>query len=297
MGQSASTRKSLKTTQRSTRDDATIHVGGVVHSWDDARGFGRIKAYGNIDDINPDGFVRCYYGALCQGRGGCLIEGRRVSFVVRHITLSDTLSDTAVQVPVAVEVDGSGVAWRTTPSADAEWSTHLRRVSWWVGASEDASRPPQPAEVAPGLYLGGVDEAKEISLLQYHEIDCVLCMALEMCRGRERQYSHEVEVLNIDAKDSEQYDLFMNDVPQALEFIARCKSQGRRVLVYCSEGANRGSAVCAAWLLSYERVPLGDTIRRLARCRGVVLQNDRFMRGLVSMAREKELLCDAGDTM
>merc|ERR1711988_237883 len=101
----------------------------------------------------------------------------------------------------------------------------------------------------------------------------------------ERGYPKSFLVLDIDAEDTADYDLFRNDMPQALGFVRRCLGEGRRILVHCFKGMNRSPAVCVAWLLEGQHVPLGEAVRRVASSRGVVLQNEAFLQGLAAMAR------------
>ena len=95
--------------------------------------------------------------------------------------------------------------------------------------------PPQPAEVSPGVFLGGFFEANDHTLLAARGIDCVLNMAAED-RNFLRPYPAHFNILHLDALDSVDYDIFNSDMPLALEFIRLCLSEGRRVLVHCAAG-------------------------------------------------------------
>ena len=73
--------------------------------------------------------------------------------------------------------------------------------------------------------------------------------------------SPDFDALDIDAEDSEDYDLFMEDVPRALAFLDKHLEDGRHVLVHCYAGMNRSAAVCAALLLLRDRRPLAEAVR------------------------------------
>eukprot|EP00746_Dinoflagellata_sp_MGD_P056123 gnl/MRDRNA2_/MRDRNA2_24357_c0_seq1.p1 gnl/MRDRNA2_/MRDRNA2_24357_c0~~gnl/MRDRNA2_/MRDRNA2_24357_c0_seq1.p1 ORF type:complete len:256 (-),score=48.35 gnl/MRDRNA2_/MRDRNA2_24357_c0_seq1:200-943(-) len=181
-------------------------------------------------------------------------------------------------------------------AGDVEWAEYFAILAENLSCSHEqlSMLPAQPAEVAPGVFLGGLDEAEAQSALMALNIDCILNMASCFCGPSSRRgYPKHFETLDIDAQDAEDYDIFSYDVPRALEFLQRCLGDGRRVLVHCYAGMNRSATVCAVWLLQQQRWPLGDIVRHLACKRGLVLQNITFLKGLVLMARESGLLSDA----
>lgn len=152
----------------------------------------------------------------------------------------------------------------------------------------DAELPPQPAEVAPGVFLGGIWEARDLNALHSRQIDCVLNMAsgsADCGPSALRGYPSLFAVLDLDAEDSMSYDMFANDVPEALEFLEWCSSKGRNVLVHCFAGMNRSATVCTAWIVRTQKCPLDAAVKHLAMQRGYVLGNTRFICGLVDMTR------------
>lgn len=175
---------------------------------------------------------------------------------------------------------------------DSDWALYFaHRASEEADAMLDDQCPPQPAEVAPGIFLGGLREAQSREALQSRGVDCVLCMAPDSCgTSRVRDFPKCFRTLDIDAIDALHYDIFKEDVPKALEFVEQCRTNGGRVLVHCFAGMNRSATICAAWILKQQRLPLGKVVKHLAKHRGLVLQNPRFLKGLVAMARDEGLL-------
>lgn len=177
--------------------------------------------------------------------------------------------------------------WVRTAS-DHEWAVYLQHLAQYERPCNEAS-PPQPAEVSPGVYLGGLCEAQAVAGLlkvdperssRYRAaradllvrrgpslgINNVLCMAPLECEPSWKRFQEDrYRTLDIDAQDAEAYDIFTEDVPRALDFLSACLIDDGRVLVHCFGGRNRSVTVCAAWLMREKRMLLVDVVRHLAK--------------------------------
>ena len=98
-----------------------------------------------------------------------------------------------------------------------------------------------------------------------------------------------VSVLNVDAQDSEDYDI-KRHFPEAIAFLDDVKRARGRSLVHCNLGVNRSGAVVAAYLMVSERRTLLDVVQYLRSKRSLILANKGFRRQLVAFARERRLL-------
>eukprot|EP00929_Paragymnodinium_shiwhaense_P118352 TRINITY_DN90283_c0_g1_i1.p1 TRINITY_DN90283_c0_g1~~TRINITY_DN90283_c0_g1_i1.p1 ORF type:complete len:190 (-),score=37.04 TRINITY_DN90283_c0_g1_i1:521-1090(-) len=175
-------------------------------------------------------------------------------------------------------------------ASDQDWADFLVFQAGRNAAPYD-DLPPQPAEVSPGVYLGGVAEALNDEVLSERGISGILNMAPSMCGpSSSRGFPDAYRTLDIDAEDSDGYDLFSEDVPEALNFIDEALAENRKVFVHCFAGMNRSATICAAWMMRTEKRPLLEVVRHLARQRGLVLQNMTFVNGLAEMARQHGLL-------
>lgn len=214
--------------------------------------------------------------------------------------------------PALGQSDGEQAAELVTMS-DEEWASYLMDLVHNERPNVE-DLPPQPVEVSTDVFLGGLTEAEAVAgvLVVDQEnssryrlaradlllrrapslgIDCVLCMAPVECGECERRFhSDRFRVLDIRSQDTESYDIFAEDVPRALDFIQSCLKVGGRMLVHCAAGRNRSVTVCAAWMMYEERMMLVDVVRLLARRRGLVLDNNAFLVGLVRIARAEGLL-------
>jgi len=183
-----------------------------------------------------------------------------------------------------------GLSQPSLKASDTDWAIYLLNLAESL-AKDVNELPPQPAMVAPGLFLGGLPEAQDVAALDSRRVDCVLNLAPAECgasssRGLPRHFSTK----DIEAQDSLDYDLFDQDVANAFAFIERGLGEGRATLVHCFAGRNRSATICAAWMVQRTRMPLVEAVKLLAEKRGLVLQNQTFLEGLVAMARDEDLL-------
>lgn len=172
------------------------------------------------------------------------------------------------------------------------WSRYLEdMISETYSAVDEL--PAQPCQISPGVYLGGLTEARDVAMLQALGIDRIVNMASGDCGlSVVRNYPGEFETLDINAKDGGSYDIFSFDVPRALAFIEKARVDDRNVLVHCYAGMNRSATVCAVWMLRQRYGTICDIVRHLVRSRGIVLQNSSFLKGLVDLSRDYDLLKD-----
>eukprot|EP00441_Pelagodinium_beii_P040047 CAMPEP_0197627160 /NCGR_PEP_ID=MMETSP1338-20131121/5846_1 /TAXON_ID=43686 ORGANISM="Pelagodinium beii, Strain RCC1491" /NCGR_SAMPLE_ID=MMETSP1338 /ASSEMBLY_ACC=CAM_ASM_000754 /LENGTH=172 /DNA_ID=CAMNT_0043197801 /DNA_START=80 /DNA_END=594 /DNA_ORIENTATION=- len=157
----------------------------------------------------------------------------------------------------------------------------IQDVEYRVLALADSTRPsPQPAKLRDwGLYLGGLTEATDLSLLERLRINAVVNAASSVCIHTPRGGvpSEELRVLKLDADDQPDYPLLRNHFAQFQDFISEAKREGCQVLVHCQAGLNRSAALCAAYLIRVERLTLLGAVDLLLARRGYVLTNQGFV--------------------
>jgi hypothetical protein len=141
------------------------------------------------------------------------------------------------------------------------------------------------------LFIGGYNEAESVNSLRRKGITHVLnCAAWRT--GISNPYPPHSGVIGYEqfpADDTENYNI-MQHFSKAKAFIDRAKYTGGKCLVHCAMGINRSGALCLAYLMIDQNMPLLEAIRRVKQKRGIVLTNRGFQRQLVRFARHKGLL-------
>ena len=92
-----------------------------------------------------------------------------------------------------------------------------------------------------------------------------------------------------EACDNEGYPILMH-FGRARDFINEARRQRGRVLVHCEMGVNRSGALCIAYMMVEERLPLLQALRRAKLERPVILVNEGFQKQLIKFAMERDLL-------
>mmetsp|Transcript_31935 Transcript_31935/g.99352 ORF Transcript_31935/g.99352 Transcript_31935/m.99352 type:complete len:208 (+) Transcript_31935:40-663(+) len=187
------------------------------------------------------------------------------------------------------EEAGAPAAGASVAGPDPEVEALVKWIEDFVGFP--TARPgPQPAQLTDwGLFLGGMEEATDVSRLAELGISATLNVAPSMCGSLTELYGGTLECKEIDAEDDEEYPILDLHLDAAVRFLKGIREQGRRVLVHCYAGMNRSATLCAAYLVSVERLPLTQAVRVLRERRGAVLQNRAFTRQLVRLARSEGL--------
>ena len=115
-------------------------------------------------------------------------------------------------------------------------------------------------EVTPGLFIGGAQEACDLSALQDHRILSVLVVAQEC----EPQFPHQFQYLHVPIPPFGHSDL-PNQLHTAAAFITHALPHGP-VLVHCSSGRNRSAAVVAFFLMEQQSMSFKEAYGLIKGC-------------------------------
>ena len=152
-----------------------------------------------------------------------------------------------------------------------------------------------PAEVSDNIYIGNKYNAHDGTLLRRlritHVLNCAARPLHEGGAGLTSPYDarSNITYMAFEACDTLGYPI-MRHYSAAKHFIDKALRQGGRVLVHCELGINRSGAICVAYMMERERLPLLTAIKRIKNDRPTVLVNEGFQQQLVDFARNQGLL-------
>lgn len=153
-----------------------------------------------------------------------------------------------------------------------------------------------PAELLDHLFIGNRQDAHNLCLLKRLGITHVLNCAMytdyeEEDLGKESPYGAEtnIQYLGFDARDNEGYPILIH-FAAARTFIDQAKHAGGRVLVHCELGINRSGALCVAYLMVEQNLPILQALRQIKLQRRALLCNEGFQKQLIQFARDRQLL-------
>jgi len=151
-----------------------------------------------------------------------------------------------------------------------------------------------PCELDPCLFLGGLEEARDVAKLKSKGITHVLNMAggpdFDGERAARPQDSGLVH-LDLPAEDHRTYPLFERHFDACRAFYNGCSDASGKMLIHCQAGINRSGAMAIALLVG-QGAParsLLECVRHVHSARGTVCSNRGFQVQLAKFVRERRL--------
>lgn len=185
------------------------------------------------------------------------------------------------------------------------WGRAARREDGYCPPVRMDVPVPQPADVAPWLCVGDLDDAWALvdGCLSDRGITAVLTLCKDRLVDADRarlaagMEKAGLRLLVLDARDRAHFDIFgqASDIlRKAIEFAGHARQGGGRLLVHCFGGVNRAGAISVALLMLVDRMPLLQAAEAVVGKRGRVLSNRGFRRQLVQLASREAQEADGG---
>ncbi|KAJ9457257.1 Protein-tyrosine-phosphatase MKP1 [Diplonema papillatum] len=183
-----------------------------------------------------------------------------------------------------VQRDGFPLEFPPPPCLPGSYGTAMEK---WVGAWQPVSDPaqrvsllhlggaigPNCSEILPHLYLGNLECASDLPMLQADGITHVLTLTKRKLPDAVMS-NLSCRQLAIDDKPKAQiHEVFA----EAFEHIEDAKSTGGAVLVHCRAGVSRGSCCCIAYLMKFLGMPLRDAYAFVKERRPIAHPNKGFV--------------------
>ena len=143
--------------------------------------------------------------------------------------------------------------------------------------------------IEQGLYLGNLQAAQDLALLQRHNITCVLSI-IDSCWELEA-YGPDILHRRIDLPDSSSAQI-IDYVPDGLRFIHEALKAGRNVLVHCAAGISRSASMVIAYVMVKYSIDFSAAKNIVRAKRACVWPNQGFAEQLkrIDVEAYKEIL-------
>ena len=176
---------------------------------------------------------------------------------------------------------------------EADELIYITRLKDILESFPNKGPPYEPTQLSTHVFIGNQRNADDLGLLRRlgitHVVNCCGNRKLSLHLNPYPRISGIFRYIAFAAEDHSDYSILQH-LPEVVEFLDHCKRQGGRALVHCNLGINRSGAICAAYLMLDEKVPLLRICELLKKKRSVVLGNKGFRRQLVKFARAHGLL-------
>lgn len=134
-----------------------------------------------------------------------------------------------------------------------------------------------PAEVVPKVFLGGLDSATNMSLLQHLRITHIILAIGSMQPHFPKSFSY---LALYDAKDSASFD-FSVYFDDCVQFIESARAGGGGVLIHCRAGISRSPTIMIAYLMKQYRMRYEQALKLVISKRSQALPNNGFREQLM----------------
>ena len=146
------------------------------------------------------------------------------------------------------------------------------------GVYEDSNIPMDLIE--PGLYLGSLDAAQDIRLLERFDITCVLSIT-DNTRSI-GPYRKNINHRKINLPDSCAVEI-IHLIPNCLQFIHESLKAGKNILVHCFAGISRSATMVIAYIMVKYSLNFDSAKNLVREKRSCVWPNQGFERQLKSL--------------
>ncbi len=182
---------------------------------------------------------------------------------------------------------------RCNPILEGDERHYFKKMKEILESFPNKGPPSAPSRLLRHLYIGSLRNAEDLNTLERLGITHVLNVAgtrnFDLTRSPYPKSAGIKEYLMIPAEDHDDYNISQHFF-EANAFINRAKLKGGKALVHCNLGVNRCAALCCAYILSEERLPILETIKLLKSKRAVVLCNKGFRRQVLRYAIARGLI-------
>jgi len=132
----------------------------------------------------------------------------------------------------------------------------------------------------PYLAIGDMMDARNLVKLRANNIGAVLNLS-DMDHSHVPYGAAGITYHKIDCMDLPNFPIIADTFPKAKSFLDDQAGLRQQILVHCTMGVNRSSAVCCAYLIQRERIPLAEAGRYVVSARKhPILTNPGFRQQL-----------------
>ena len=134
--------------------------------------------------------------------------------------------------------------------------------------------------IEQGLYLGSLNAAEDLVLLERHNITCVLSI-IDSFWNLEA-YGPGITHRRIDLVDSPSAKI-IDHIPDGLKFIHEALKTGRNILVHCAAGISRSASMVIAYIMVKYSMDFASAKNVVRNKRACVWPNQGFAEQLKSI--------------
>lgn len=134
--------------------------------------------------------------------------------------------------------------------------THADFVARFTAGISKGADTDSPSRILPNLYLGSLQQAKNVPLIGVFGINAVLNVCHD-CDTGAAHYGPSFSFLHVKMEDDDDFPIGSH-LDACVAFITAAHKDGRTVLVHCQAGVSRSASVVLAHLMVSKRCSLRE---------------------------------------
>ena len=157
---------------------------------------------------------------------------------------------------------------------------------------EDSRAPREMKKNCDHLYLGNVENARQIVALKENSVTYIINTVHEengFMKTGIQFYGEEFKYLGFYSEDNGTYPI-LRHFDEVFKFIEKARENHSKCLIHCMAGINRSGCLATAYYMVYKGVGPISAVKHVHGARGMLLSNKTFIERLVKFASGRNLL-------
>ena len=170
---------------------------------------------------------------------------------------------------------------------------HYDAINTIIYSEDDFYIPSRATKLDDCLYLGSIEDAKNITKLKEHGVTYIINTAESPYEVDEAQrkclYDETFRYMGFDAEDAMDYPI-MKHFEEVHAFIEEARKNNSKCLLHCMRGVNRSGVLATAHVMVRNNIGPISATQIVYKKRGMLLTNSSFVSQLLIYAKDNGYL-------
>ena len=195
-------------------------------------------------------------------------------------------------------------AMRQLKDKDPELVPYFNAINSVIHSPDDFYIPCHATKLDDCLYLGSIEDAKNVDLLKQNNITYIINTVdddaksdtksddtshSEDTKSENPMYDDSFKYMGFSSEDAMEYPI-MDHFEDTHAFIEKARENNAKCLIHCMRGVNRSGALATAHIMVKNKIGPITATQIVYKKRGMLLTNPSFVSDLLRYARDNQYL-------